>query len=70
MWYWRKGDTCIECKSKYFLFFNNLLCLACDDKIYGQVGCGGNCDSSNYIVTRNVFCEENGCKEGYYNLNG
>ena len=65
-----KANTCIECKDKHFLFFHNLICLPCDHSIYGQVGCGGNCDATNYETTRNVLCNENDCKEGFYNLNG
>ena len=64
------ASTCISCEDKHFLFFHNLLCLPCDDPLYGQVACGGNCDSTNYETTRNVLCEKNGCKEGFYNLNG
>ena len=64
------SDSCAICENKYFPFFNNLLCLPCNDSIYGQIGCEGNCDGSNYIKTRNVFCEEGGCKVGFYNLNG
>ena len=65
-----KANTCIECNDKHFLFFNNLFCLPCDDPLYGQVGCGGNCDATDYLETRNVFCEKDGCKEGFYYLNG
>ena len=64
------SDSCAVCENKYFPFFNNLICLPCNDSIYGQIGCEGNCDGSNYIKTRNVFCEEGRCKEGFYNLNG
>ena len=64
------SDTCIQCKDKHFLFFNNYYCLPCDDPLYGQKNCGGNCDGSRYNETRNVLCSENDCKEGYYNLNG
>ena len=65
-----KKNTCAQCKDKHFPFFNNLFCIPCDDPLYGQVGCGGNCDATNYLDTRNIICEKNGCKEGYYNLNG
>ena len=65
-----KANTCISCEDKHFLFFHNLLCLACDDPLYGQVPCKGNCDATDYETTRNVLCEKNGCKEGFYNLNG
>ena len=65
-----REDTCSVCQAKHFQFFNNLFCLPCDDEIYGQVGCGGNCDGKRYNETGFAFCEDNGCKEGYYNLNG
>ena len=35
------ANTCKKCKDKYFPVLNNLFCLACDDPLYGQVGCGG-----------------------------
>ena len=65
-----KKNTCAQCKDKHFPFFNDLFCIPCDDPLYGQVGCGGNCDATNYLDTRNIICEKDGCKEGYYNLNG
>ena len=61
---------CEECEDKYFPFYNGLLCLPCDESIYGNIGCGGKCDGSNYVNTRNIICEEGGCKEGFYNLGG
>ena len=64
------SDICVQCENKYFLFFNNHLCIPCDHKIYGNIGCGGNCDGSKYKEIGNVLCEENKCKEGYYNLEG
>ena len=64
------SDTCSSCENKYFQFFNNLLCLPCNDPTFGQIGCEGNCEGTNYIKTRNVLCEEGGCKEGYYYMNG
>ena len=64
------SDSCEKCEDKYFPFFNDLLCLPCNDSTYGQIGCQGNCDGSNYVETRFAFCEKGGCKEGYYNLNG
>ena len=64
------SDTCAKCEDKYFLFFNNLLCLPCDDPIYGQIGCDGNCDSSNYAQTRFPLCKEGKCKEGFSYING
>ena len=64
------SDSCAICEENYFLFFNNLLCLPCDHDIYGNIGCGGNCDSSKYKEIGNVLCNENDCKEGYYNIEG
>ena len=62
-------NRCEICEDKYFLFYNNLFCLPCDDKYYGQIGCDGNCDSSRYENDRFVYCNDE-CKEGFYNLNG
>ena len=44
--------------------------IPCDHEYYGNIGCGGNCDSSKYKEINNILCEENKCKEGYYNLEG
>ena len=38
------------------------------DPILGQVGCQGECDSSDYSTSGFAYCKE--CKEGYYNLEG
>ena len=64
------SDTCTICDDKYFLFFNDLLCIPCNDPTYGQIACEGNCDGSNFVDARLPFCEKGGCAEGYYNLNG
>ena len=66
----QNSDSCSTCDNKYFQFFNNLLCLPCNDPTYGQIGCEGNCDGTNYAKSKNVLCEEGGCKEGYYYMNG
>ena len=63
-------NTCAKCQDKYFPLFNNLFCIPCDDKDYGQIGCKGNCDSSNFENERIVSCAQNECKEGYYGING
>ena len=63
-------DICEQCEDKYFLLFDGLACIKCNDSVYGNIGCEGKCDGSNYITTRNIKCEENGCKSGYYNYNG
>ena len=65
-----KVDSCAKCEDNYFLFLSDVLCLPCDHHIYGQVGCGGKCTKKNYEEQRMVFCEENGCKPGYYNIGG
>ena len=44
--------------------------MRCNDTIDGQIGCEGKCDASRLIDTRFPLCEENGCKEGYYNVEG
>ena len=64
------NGTCIECEPKHFLFFNNLLCLPCDHEYYGQKGCGGNCDGSKFKDMRIALCEEDGCKKGFYYIDG
>ena len=64
------SDSCVQCEENHFLFFNNLLCLPCDHPIYGNIGCGGNCDGSKYKEIGNILCDENNCKEGYYNIEG
>ena len=63
-------STCLKCQDKYFPLFNNLFCIPCDYKDYGQVGCGGKCDASRYENDRFAYCEKNGCKEGYYEVEG
>ena len=47
-------NSCKRCEKNYFLFFNNSLCIPCNDSIYGQFG--------------NIKCNRT-CEEGYYNLN-
>ena len=64
------AEKCTKCEDKFFPFMKNVLCLPCDNPLYGQYGCGGKCDENNWNKTRNVLCEEKGCKEGYYNLLG
>ena len=63
-------DACATCDDYYFPFLSDLYCLPCNDSIYGQTGCKGKCNGTNYIDTRFAFCEKEGCAEGYYNLNG
>ena len=63
-------EMCVKCKDKHFPFYNNLYCLPCDDEYYGQIGCGGNCDSSKFQQDRLVYCNANQCKKDYFYLNG
>ena len=65
-----KSNLCPSCEDEYFSFFNGLLCLPCNDSLYGQVNCEGKCDGVDYKKKRIPNCEEKGCKEGYYNING
>ncbi|MBO6243530.1 MAG: hypothetical protein J6O41_03055 [Clostridia bacterium] len=65
-----KANSCAKCEDKYFPFLSDVLCLPCDHYLYGQTGCGGKCTKKNYVEQRMVFCEENGCKQGYYNIEG
>ena len=64
------SSICLECEDRYFLYYLDNLCIPCNDSFYGQIGCEGNCDGSEYEKSKFAFCEEKGCKEGYYNLNG
>ena len=63
-----ESESCATCEVEHFPVLDNLLCFACDDSIYGQVGCKGECDSSEYSKSGFAYCQE--CKEGYYNLEG
>ena len=64
-------ESCAQCEPNHFLFFHNLLCLPCDHKIYGNVGCRGGCTTPvNFQETRNINCDEQGCKETHYNVKG
>ena len=59
----KNNNSCLKCQDKYFLLLNNLFCIPCDDKDYCQIGCDGNCHSSNYTTAKTVYCEKNKCKE-------
>ena len=65
-----KSKICLKCEDKYFLYYFNNSCIPCNDSFYGDIGCEGNCVGSEYENNRFIYCEEKGCKEGYYNLNG
>ena len=66
------NETCAKCEDKFFPFLKNVFCLPCDHEYYGMVGCGGKCSvkSNSYEEQRNIICEKDKCKEGYYNLVG
>jgi hypothetical protein len=63
-----ESNSCSICEVDHFLLLENLLCISCTDPILGQVGCQGECDSSDYSNSGFAYCKE--CKEGYYNLEG
>ena len=63
-----ENEICIRCENRYFPLFAGLICLRCNDQVYGQIGCEGNCDASKYAKITNIICDN--CKEGYYNIEG
>ena len=64
------ANECTKCEDKHFLFYHNLFCIPCDDKDYGQIGCGGTCDGSKFENHRFAYCNKNECKAGFYYLEG
>ena len=66
----KNTNECTKCEDKHFLFYHNLFCIPCDDKDYGQIGCGGNCDDSKFENHRFAYCDKNECKPGFYYLEG
>ena len=63
-----ESNSCAKCEAEHFPLLENLFCLPCDDPTFGQVGCLGECDSSDYSISGIAYC--NNCKEGYYNEEG
>jgi hypothetical protein len=61
-------DECAQCKNNHFSLLENLLCIPCDDPIYGQIGCKGTCNPEGYSETGFALCDE--CKTGFYNIEG
>ena len=41
--------TCAKCEDNYFQFLFNYMCLPCDHKTYGDVGCQGNCQRTGNL---------------------
>jgi len=42
--------------------------MSCNDPLYGQIGCGGNHDGSQYEKYRMPLCNENDCFQEFYNI--
>ena len=61
---------CQTCEKGYFPFLGNKICLPCNDSEYGQIGCVGNCNASNFLNTHQIICDKEGCEKGYFNFNG
>ena len=62
--------ACKKCESNYFPFLENVLCLPCDHYLYGKIGCGRDCEATdyiNYLDGKPANCLPNGCLDGYYN---
>ena len=60
------SSKCKTCENKYFLVLEGERCVKCDDPLLAMKGCGGNCEMIK--SERNVKCEENKCKEGFYEI--
>ena len=60
-----RANSCAKCKDKYFFLSERNKCIPCNDEYYGQIGCEGKCDGTNYEETRNILCENGKCKEGF-----
>ena len=45
------SNICELYKDKYFQIFNRLSFVLRNNSIYGQIGCKGKCDGSNYAQT-------------------
>ncbi|MEE3325448.1 MAG: hypothetical protein VZR33_08955, partial [Methanosphaera sp.] len=59
--------TCAKCDDHHFNFLFNYLCLPCDHKVYGDVGCEKNCVMNQEKL--DFRCDEFGCKNGFYSIN-
>ena len=68
MWSRKRIKYLWICESEHFPILENLLCLPCNDSYYGQIGCKGECDSSDFSNSGFAYCQK--CKEGYYNIEG
>ena len=64
----KEFNSCKTCEEGYFPILENLFCLPCNDSLYGQIGCKGECDGSNFAKSSFPYCKE--CKDGYYKVEG
>ena len=60
------STKCSLCEDKYFLVLDGEKCIRCDDKLLAMAGCAGNCQMIK--SEKNVLCQENSCKDGYYEI--
>lgn len=60
------STKCSLCEDKYFLVLDGEKCIRCDDKLLAMAGCDGNCQMIK--SEKNVLCQENSCKDGYYEI--
>ena len=63
-------EVCTKCKDKHFLFFHDFYCFPCDHRLYGQIGCGGNCDGSKFLEENITYCNADECKKDFLYYNG
>ena len=63
-------EVCTKCKDKHFLFFHDFYCFPCDHRLYGQIGCGGNCDCSKFLEENITYCNADECKKDFLYYNG
>ena len=52
-----RANSCAKCEDKYFFLDKRNKCIPCNDETYGNIGCEGKCDGTNYAETGNIICE-------------
>ena len=62
----QNSDKCSLCEDKSFLALNGEVCIKCDDPYNGMIGCSGTCTFDEENLS--LLCQENSCKQGYYEL--
>ena len=60
------SSQCKTCSNKYFLTLDGTKCIKCDHIYLGMAGCDGNCMMTQ--PENKIKCEENKCKEGFYEI--